>query len=127
MAAKPGIPAMTDAQRRLAENPFYVLGLRPGCGRLDVEREGQKLLGMLELGLKSAASYMTPLGPQPRSAEWVRTAMAELRNPDRRLLHEFWARLPPRPEPPKPPEPPRPEHDLEPFSDAFAAHGWRQP
>ncbi len=124
MASK---PAMADAQRRLVENPFYVLGLRPECGRLDVEREGQKLLGMLELRLKSAATYMSPLGPQPRSAERVRAAMAELRNPDRRLLHEFWARLPPRPEPPKPPEPPRPEHDLEPFSDAFAAHGWRRP
>lgn len=122
-----GKPTMADAQRRLVENPFYVLGLRPECSRLDVEREGQKLLGMLELRLKSAAIYMTPLGPQPRSAERVRAAMAELRNPDRRLLHEFWARLPPRPEPPKPPEPPRPEHDLGRFSAAFAAHGWRRP
>ena len=53
--------APADAQRRLAENPFYVLGLRPECGRLDVEREGQKLLGMLELGLKSAAVSYTHL------------------------------------------------------------------
>ncbi len=116
-----------DAQRRLADNPFYVLGLRPDCARLDVEREGQKLLGMLELGLKSVAQYMTPLGPQPRTADKVRTAMAELRSPDKRLLHEFWAALPPKPAPPKPPEPPAPEHDPGPFLDAFAAHGWRRP
>lgn len=119
--------AHADPQRRLADNPFYVLGLRPDCGRLDVEREGQKLLGMLELGLKAAATYMTPLGPQPRSADLVRGAMAELRSPDRRLLHEFWAALPPRPEPPRAPAPPRAEHDLEPLVDAFAAHGWRRP
>jgi len=116
-----------DAQRRLADNPFHVLGLRPDCARVDVEREGQKLLGMLELGLKSAATYMTPLGPQPRSAPRVRAAMAELRDPEKRLLHEFWARLPPRPEPPRPPAPPKPAQDLEPFTDAFAAHGWRRP
>jgi hypothetical protein len=116
-----------DPQRRLADNPFYVLGLRPECGRLDVEREGQKLLGMLELGLKAAAIYMTPLGPQPRTADKVRVAMAELRSPDRRLLHEFWAVLPAKPEPPRPSPPPRPEHDLDPFPEAFAVHGWRRP
>lgn len=116
-----------DPDRRLADNPFHVLGLRPDAGRLDVEREGQKLLGMLELGLRAAATYMTPLGPQPRTADRVRVAMAELRSPDRRLLHEFWAALPPRPEPPKPPPPPRPAHDLEPLADAFAVHGWRRP
>jgi len=116
-----------DPQRRLADNPFYVLGLRPECGRLDVEREGTKLLGMLELGLKSAASYMTPLGPQPRTADKVRVAMSELRSPERRLLHEFWAVLPPRPEPPRPQPPPRPEHDLDAFAAAFAVHGWERP
>ncbi len=121
-AAAPG-----DPQRRLADNPFHVLGLRPDVSRVDVEREGQKLLGMLELGLKTAATYMTPLGPQVRTADKVRLAMSELRSPDKRLLHEFWAVLPPRPEPPRPPAPPRPEHDLEPFPDAFAAHGWRRP
>lgn len=115
-----------DSQRRLADNPFYVLGLRPECSRQDVEREGQKLLGMLELGLRAAANYMTPLGPQPRTADKVRQAMAELRSPDRRLLHEFWATLPPKAEPPRPPEPPQ-ERAPGPFPEAFAAHGWRRP
>lgn len=113
-------------ERRLADNPFYVLGLRPACSRLDVEREGQKLLGMLELGLKAAATYMTPLGPQPRSADKVRTAMAELRAPDKRLLHEFWAVLPPAPEPPKPPPHERLANDLAPLDGAFGLLGWRR-
>lgn len=81
---------------RLGENPFYVLGLRPGATRAEVEREGQKLLGMLELGLSAARRYDTPLGPRPRDAERVRWAMAELRDPARRLQHEVWARLPPQ-------------------------------
>ncbi len=80
---------------RLAENPFYLLGLRPGCGRAEVEREGQKLLGMLELGLSAAAHYETPVGPRPRTADAIRRAMAELRDPQKRLVHELWARLPP--------------------------------
>lgn len=82
---------------RLLENPFYVLGLRPGCSRSEIEREGQKLLGMLELGLSAARRYDTPLGAQPRDAERVRWAMAELRDPTRRLVHELWAWLPAQP------------------------------
>lgn len=116
-----------DGQRRIVENPFHVLGLRPEAGRLEVEREGQKLLGMLDLGLKAAATYRTPLGPQTRTADRVRVAMAELRDPEKRLLHEFWAVLPPRAEPPRPPPPTRAEHDLEPFTAAFASQGWRRP
>ena len=93
------------AGERFSENPFYILGLRPDCSRADLEREGQKLLAMLELKLEAARSYPTPLGPMPRTADLVRQAMAELRNPQRRLLHELWAELPPSPltgEPPRP-------------------------
>lgn len=81
-----------DPSRRIADNPFYVLGLRPECSRAEVEREGQKLLGMLELGLSAARTYDSPLGRRERTAEKVREAMAELRDPDRRLAHEMWAR-----------------------------------
>lgn len=81
-----------DPRQRITENPFYVLGLSVACSRAEVEREGQKLLGMLELGLSSARVYQTPLGPCERSADKVREAMAELRDPERRLLHELWAR-----------------------------------
>ena len=79
---------------RIAENPFYVLGLRPQASRAEVEREGQKLLGMLELGLAAARRYQSPFGPRPRDADRVRWALAELRDPARRLRHELWARLP---------------------------------
>ena len=78
----------------LAHNPFFVLELDPQCSRVEVEREGQKLLSMLEVGFAEAASYQTPLGERARTAEDVRQAMATLRDPDRRLLAELWANAP---------------------------------
>ena len=83
-------PSRADPRRRIADNPFYVLGLPASATRAEVEREGTKLLGMLELGLASAATYETPLGTMPRTAEQVRLAMAALRDPDKRLVHELW-------------------------------------
>lgn len=91
---------MSDPRRRILHNPFYVLGLSVQASRAEIEREGQKLLGMLALGLSAAGVYETPLGPAPRTPEAVREAMAELRDPERRLIHELWARVPasgPRP------------------------------
>ena len=76
---------------RLEKNPFFVLGLTPDASRQDVEREGQKLLSMLELNLEAARTYLTPLGPRPRTSEDVRQAIVELRDPRRRLLHEVFA------------------------------------
>lgn len=87
--------AHTAARERLAHNPFYVLELRPDCSRAEVERAGQKLIGMLELELSAAHSYRSPLGRHRRSPELVRMAMSELRDPNRRLLHELWATLEP--------------------------------
>jgi hypothetical protein len=45
---------------------------------------------MLELDLAGAGIYPTPLGPARRDAAKVREAMAELRDPQRRLFHELW-------------------------------------
>jgi hypothetical protein len=81
--------------RLVAENPFYVLGLRPDCAPREVEREGQRLLSMLALGLKESKRYPTPVGERERTEELVRHAMAELRDPAKRLVHEVLARLPP--------------------------------
>jgi len=78
------------ARRRIEDNPFYVLELGPECSRIEAERQGQKLMGMLELGLAAAASYATPLGPMQRTVDKVRAALAELRDPRRRLAHELW-------------------------------------
>lgn len=74
------------------DNPFFVLGLAPDASRIEIEREAQKLLGMLELGFADAATYRTPVGPQPRTPEAVRAAVAALRDPYRRLVAELWAR-----------------------------------
>jgi hypothetical protein len=87
--------AHTAARERLAHNPFYVLELRPDCSRAEVERAGQRLIGMLELELSAADSYRSPLGRHRRSPELVRASMAELRDPNRRLLHELWATVEP--------------------------------
>lgn len=87
--------AHATARERLAHNPFYVLELRPDCSRAEVERAGQRLIGMLELELSTAHGYRSPLGRHRRSPELVRIAMAELRDPNRRLLHELWATLEP--------------------------------
>ena len=79
---------------RLVDNPFYVLGVSADASRAEVEREGQKLLGQLALGLASAQRYHTPLGPQERTPERVRAALAKLRDPDSRLVACLWAHAP---------------------------------
>ncbi len=95
----------------IAENPFFVLGLAVEASRIEIEREAQKLLGMLELGFADAQTYQTPLGPRPRTPEMVRAAVAALRDPYQRLLAELWARHAPEtaaaPAKPAPTEQPR--------------------
>lgn len=81
----------------LVDNPFYVLGVSPEATRLELERQAQLLLGMLELGLATAATYLTPCGARARSADQVRAAVAALRDPERRLAAEAWARHAPPP------------------------------
>lgn len=97
--AGPGERVRSDAgdaaRERLAQNPFFVLELARDCSRAEVERQGQKLLGMLELELSGARRYRSPIGEHERSPNLVRAAMAELRDPNRRLLHELWAMLEP--------------------------------
>jgi len=86
----PGTPV--GVATRLADNPFFVLGVTVEASRIEVEREAQKLLGMLELGFADVRTYATPLGPRERTAELVRAAVAALRDPYRRLVAELWAR-----------------------------------
>ncbi len=90
---------------KLEDNPFFVLGIAADASRIEIEREAQKLLGMIELGFVEALTYQTPIGPRPRTAELVRAAVAALRDPYRRLVAELWARHAP---PAKPAEPPPP-------------------
>jgi hypothetical protein len=117
-----------DPRECIAENPFYVLGLPVTCSRIEVEREGQKLLGMLEIGLSAAGSYRSPLGVHPRTPELIRAAMAELRDPQRRLNHELWAALPsPAPAAAAAEAPAAAPADAAPWPEALAALGWRRP
>jgi hypothetical protein len=75
----------------LTENPFFVLELTREAGAMDVERAGQKLLGMLKVGMSSAKTYKTPLGERARDEDAVRRAMADLRDPEKREAAAFWA------------------------------------
>ena len=123
----------TSAIERIRDNPFYVLGLRPDATRQAIERQGTKLLGMLELELKSASAYPTPVGRAARTPEKVRSAMAELRDPARRLEHEIWARLDPDAVPTATREVTPGDEELsppaaraeDPWPDALAALGWK--
>lgn len=81
---------MTSLQQRIQTNPFYVLDLSPSCSMAEVERAGQKWLGMLALEMSESQVYLTPWGPMPRTADLVRTAMAALRKPEERWLAEYW-------------------------------------
>jgi hypothetical protein len=77
---------------KIADNPFFVLGVTPDASRIEIEREAQKLLGMLELDFAAVRTYTTPIGDRPRTPEAVRAAVAALRDPYQRLVAELWAR-----------------------------------
>lgn len=84
--------AAENMLRRHLVNPFLVLSIPPDAGIEQIERQGQKILMMLSAGVSESVSYETPLGTRSLSEELVREALAELRDPDRRLIHEWWAR-----------------------------------
>jgi len=76
-------------------NPFYVLEVATDATPTDVERAGQRLLALLAVGSANVQTYPTPLGPATRDAEQVRQALAALRDPEQRVLHELWASVAP--------------------------------
>jgi hypothetical protein len=75
-----------------AKNCFYVLELAPDASAADIERQGRKLLGMLELGIERSARYACPVGEFARDATTVREALARLRDPKARLREATLAR-----------------------------------
>jgi hypothetical protein len=81
-------------RERFLENPFYILGLERDASRSEVERTGQRLLAELTIEREATLHYDTPLGPARRTPDRVRQALAELRDPARRILHEAWAQVP---------------------------------
>jgi hypothetical protein len=76
-------------------NPFFVLEVPTDATPTEVERAGQRLLALLAVGSATAETYQTPLGPATRDADQVRQALALLRDPGQRVLHELWANVVP--------------------------------
>jgi hypothetical protein len=74
-------------------NAFYVLGLAADASPADIEREGRKLLGLLELGVAKGSAYTCALGTFRRDATMVREAMATLRDPARRARESALAAI----------------------------------
>jgi hypothetical protein len=78
------------AREWVTRNPFYVLDLPVTTTRSEVERVGQRLLAQLGVGAEAVKTYRTPLGEFERTADLVRHAVNELRDPASRLRHEIW-------------------------------------
>lgn len=110
-----------DPLFRWKQNPFFILGLEPSASNLEVERMGRKLLGQLELGLQAARFVETPLGRIERSADDVRRALAELRDPRKRAGHELWAGI----EREELAETDPKESESAPWKEAMRALGWK--
>jgi hypothetical protein len=104
-------------------NPFFVLELEADASRLEVERAGQRLLGLLAIGAQGADEYQTPFGPARRDADTVRQALSRLRDPLQRVRCELWANvnLPPLAAPESG------ESLTAPWEIGARALGWRQP
>jgi hypothetical protein len=85
-------PEVENRWRTHVENPFWVLALPADATYVEAERQGAKLQAMLAAAVPGADRYETPAGPRVRTAELVRQSLAEMRDPDRRALHEWWAR-----------------------------------
>jgi len=69
-------------------NPFFVLGVAMGATHAEIERAGQKALALLAVGAEGAAFYDTPFGPALRDGDAIRAALATLRDPVERVVHE---------------------------------------
>jgi hypothetical protein len=74
-------------------NAYYVLELLPDATPGEIERQGRKLLGLIELGTSRGTMYACPLGTFTRDATMVRDAMATLRDPRRRAKERCLASL----------------------------------
>jgi hypothetical protein len=74
-------------------NPFFVLEVPIDASPSEVERAGQKLLALMAVGSAGVEHYRSPLGIGQRDADKVRQALAALRDPNERVLHELWANI----------------------------------
>ena len=98
-------------------NPFFILEVSTEASSGEIERAGQKLLGLLALGSTAAARYDSPFGPATRDADDVRQALGALRDPNERIVHELWANVASSTEE-------RGDDAARPWDDAERALGW---
>ena len=75
----------------ITENPFFILEILPSATRGEIERKAQKLLHMLQIQLREVEFYSTPLGQFERTEQKIRRSLAVLRDPNQRIMYEFWA------------------------------------
>jgi hypothetical protein len=85
-------PEVENRWRSHVANAFWVLDLPPTASYAEAERQGAKLLAMIAAAIPGADRYSTPVGARPRTDDLVRQSLAEIRDPDRRSVHEWWAR-----------------------------------
>lgn len=103
------------------KNAYYVLELAHDASPGEIERQGRKLLGLLELGAAKAATYTCPLGTFRRDGTMVREAMAALRDPKRRVREALLVRVLAR----EPADKPFVDVDVDaPLPDAFRIGGY---
>lgn len=116
-------------------NPFWVLDATASMSRGDIERQGQKLLALLALAAPGSARYQTPLGPRTRTADDVRAALADLRDPSLRLRWEVVTQTVAASDhtlaagensPPSPKDPRNPAEQPVGWTEALAEAGWRR-
>ena len=77
----------------IGRNPFFLLELKPDAARAEIERAGQRLLALWEIGNASAKRCLTPFGPVDRTDDDIRQAVARLREPRERVALELWASI----------------------------------
>jgi hypothetical protein len=75
------------------DNPYFVLEVSPAVTPGEIERQGRKILGLIELGAAKGFSYACPLGTFPRDATMVREAIAALHDPKRRARESVLVKL----------------------------------
>ncbi len=108
-----------------APNPFLVLELPVEASPREVDKQGQKWLAMLRLGMEAARQYSTPDGSvQPRDEAKVQWAMGELQDPVKRVCWELWATPAEAPAPPSPGEEPGVQHTTAPMPEARRLRWW---
>jgi len=101
------------------DNPFYILEAPAEATPGEIERQGRKIIALLEVGAEKAAHYSCPLGTFPRDATMVRDAIAALRDPKRRMTEAALVQVLGASAPGAAPS------DIDgPFEGAFAAAGY---